>query len=58
MTAQRLDADEVILTDLTDSMGRQQETTVINESGLYTFGFYMISAKVNADKEKTAHKGT
>lgn len=35
MTAQRLDADEVILTDLTDSMGRQQETTVINESGLY-----------------------
>ena len=35
MTAQRLDADEVSLTDLTDSMGRQQETTVINESGLY-----------------------
>lgn len=35
MTAHRLDADEVSLTDLTDSMGRQQETTVINESGLY-----------------------
>lgn len=35
MTVQRLDADEVSLTDLTDSMGRQQETTVINESGLY-----------------------
>ena len=35
MTAQRLDADEVSLTDLTDSMGRQQETTVVNESGLY-----------------------
>lgn len=35
MTAQRLDADEVSMTDLTDSMGRQQETTVINESGLY-----------------------
>ena len=35
MTAQRLDADEVSLTDLTDSMGRRQETTVINESGLY-----------------------
>ena len=35
MTAQRLDADEVSLTDITDSMGRQQETTVINESGLY-----------------------
>lgn len=35
MTAQRLDADEVSQTDVIDSMGRQQETTVINESGLY-----------------------
>lgn len=35
MTVQRLDPDEVSLTDLTDSMGRQQETTIINESGLY-----------------------
>lgn len=35
MTAQRLDADEVSLTDLTDSMGRKQSTYVINESGLY-----------------------
>lgn len=33
--AKRLDGDEVSLTHLTDSMGRQQETTVINESGLY-----------------------
>ena len=33
--AERLDSDEVSLTHLTDSMGRQQETTVINESGLY-----------------------
>lgn len=41
-----------------DTLGGAQEMTVINESGLYTFGFYMISAKVNADKEKTAHKGT
>ena len=38
--------------------GGMQDVTVINESGMYTFGFYMISAKVNADKEKTAHKGT
>lgn len=35
MTAQRLDADEVSLTDLTDSMGRQQATTIISEFGLY-----------------------
>ena len=35
MTVQRLDPDEVSLTDLTDSMGRQQATTIISESGLY-----------------------
>lgn len=35
MTAQRLDLDEVSQADLTDSIGRQQETTIINESGLY-----------------------
>lgn len=35
MTAQRLDQDEVSQTDLTDSLGRNQTTTVINESGLY-----------------------
>lgn len=36
MTVQRLDPDEVSLTDLTDSMGRQQATTIISESGLYS----------------------
>ena len=36
MTAQRLDGDEVSQTDLTDSLGRQQSTTIINESGLYS----------------------
>ena len=35
MTAQRLDVDEVSQTYLTDSLGRKQETTIINESGLY-----------------------
>ena len=34
-TAQCLDKDEVSRTYLTDSMGRKQSTTVINESGLY-----------------------
>ena len=33
--AERLDKDEVSQTPLTDSLGRQQETTIINESGLY-----------------------
>ena len=33
--AERLDTDEVSQTHITDSMGRQQETTIINESGLY-----------------------
>jgi anti-repressor protein len=33
--AERLDGDEVSLTHITDSIGRQQETTIINESGLY-----------------------
>jgi prophage antirepressor-like protein len=33
--SERLDPDEVSLTHITDSLGRQQETTIINESGLY-----------------------
>lgn len=33
--AERLDEDEVTLTHLTDSLGRAQETTIVNESGLY-----------------------
>ena len=33
--AERLDPDEVSQTHITDSVGRQQETTIINESGLY-----------------------
>ena len=34
--AERLDKDEVSQTHLTDSLGRQQETTIINESGLHS----------------------
>nr|DAK71478.1 MAG TPA: repressor domain protein [Caudoviricetes sp.] len=36
VTARRLDVDEVCQTPLTDSMGRQQATTIISESGLYS----------------------
>lgn len=35
VAARRLDQDEVCQTPLTDSIGRQQETNIINESGLY-----------------------
>lgn len=34
--AERLDPDEVSQTHITDSLGRQQETTIISESGLYS----------------------
>jgi len=33
--AERLDGDEVSLTHITDSLGRQQQTAIVNESGLY-----------------------
>lgn len=45
VTARRLEEDEVCLTPLTDSIGRKQETTVINESGLY-------SVILRSDKEE------
>lgn len=34
--AERLDKDEVSQAHITDSLGRQQNTTIINESGLYS----------------------
>ena len=45
MTAQRLDEDEVSLTDLIDSIGRKQKTAIISESGLY-------AAILRSDKSK------
>lgn len=35
MTTDRLDQDEVSQTDVTDALGRKQQTNIINESGLY-----------------------
>jgi prophage antirepressor-like protein len=35
MVVQRLDEDEVSRADVTDALGRQQTTTIINESALY-----------------------
>ncbi len=34
--AERLDKDEVSQTHIIDSLGRLQNTTIINESGLYS----------------------
>ena len=35
VAARRLEEDEVCQTPLTDSLGRSQDTYIINESGLY-----------------------
>lgn len=35
MVAQRLDVDDVSRTYVTDSLGRQQQTTIVNEGGMY-----------------------
>ena len=48
--AERLDEDEVSLTHIVDSIGRRQETTIINESGLYNV--ILRSDKPDAKKFK------
>ncbi|GHT95829.1 antirepressor [Alphaproteobacteria bacterium] len=48
--AARLDEDEVDSIYITDSMGRQQQTTIINESGLYNL--IMSSRKPEAKQFK------
>lgn len=48
MIAKQLDSDEVEKTYITDSLGRQQETHIISESGLYAL--IIRSNKPNARK--------
>lgn len=48
--AERLDEDEVSQTHLTDAIGRQQETLILNESGLYNV--ILRSDKAEAKKFK------
>lgn len=36
----RLEEDEYDSIGVTDSLGREQETTIINESGLYSLHFF------------------
>ena len=56
MVADRLDEDEVSQTYITDSLGRQQETTVINESGLYSVILRSDKPEAKAFKRWVTHE--
>ena len=55
MTAQRLEQDEVSQTDLTDSLGRKQKATVINEPGLYSVILRSDKPQAKAFKRWVTH---
>jgi prophage antirepressor-like protein len=42
----RLDEDEVSKVYLTDSLGRNQQITIVNEAGLYSLGIKMINLHI------------
>lgn len=54
-TKKRLDPDEVDLTDLIDSMGRVQATTIINEPGLYAVILRSDKPEAKAFKRWVTH---
>ena len=54
-TKKRLDPDEVDLTDLIDSMGRVQSTTIINEPGLYAVILRSDKPEAKAFKRWVTH---
>ena len=54
--AERLDEDEVSQTHLTDSIGRQQETLIINESGLYNVILRSDKPQAKAFKRWVTHE--
>ena len=56
MVAQRLDEDEVSLTDLIDAMGRTQKTTIINEPGLYAVILRSDKPEAKAFKRWVTHE--
>lgn len=55
MTAQRLEQDEVSQTDLTDSLGRKQKSTVVNEAGLYSVILRSDKPQAKAFKRWVTH---
>lgn len=56
MVADRLDEDEVSQTYITDGLGRQQETTIINESGLYSVILRSDKPEAKAFKRWVTHE--
>lgn len=54
-TKKRLDADEVDLADLIDTMGRVQSTTIINEPGLYAVILRSDKPEAKAFKRWVTH---
>jgi anti-repressor protein len=56
MVADRLEEDEVSQTYVTDNLGRQQETTIINESGLYNVILRSDKPEAKAFKRWITHE--
>jgi phage antirepressor YoqD-like protein len=56
MIADRLDSDDVSLTYITDSLGRQQQTNIINESGLYSVILRSDKPEAKAFKRWVTHE--
>ncbi len=54
-TSNRLDRDEVGLTDIVDSKGRRQKTLIINESGLYSVILRSDKPEAKAFKRWVTH---
>ena len=52
---ENLDSDEVSKTHITDSLNRQQETYIVNESGLYAL--VIRSNKPRIEKERCVSRG-
>ena len=56
MVAERLEEDEVSQTYITDSLGRQQEATIVNESGLYNVILRSDKPEAKAFKRWITHE--
>lgn len=56
MAAQRLEADDLSTAEVIDSMGRQQQATVVNESGLYGLIFQSRRPEAKAFRRWITHE--
>src|SRR5690348_3135961 len=55
-TIKRLDEDEVISNEVTDSLGRNQQTNVVTESGLYSLILGSRKPEAKAFKRWVTHE--